>query len=208
MNNQLRKASVTTKNLCANNRTTPLRLPIRKSGFTLIEVLISAMILSTAMLGVLSMQFIGLKGTHQSVMKQQAIGVVQNAMERMAANRIAVLNGDYVFDSSTLDCTTVRPDCSTTFCDADDVALLDKLILVCGNIADGDTEDDGSRTGGIKIENSDDIVSLPSGSLSIACRNGCALGDVTVTVGWTNRAFKDEIVQDGSISLNLRVAAP
>ncbi len=89
MNNQLRKGSVTTKNLCANNRTTPLRLPIRKSGFTLIEVLISAMILSTAMLGVLSMQFIGLKGTHQSVMKQQAIGVVQNAMERMAANRIA-----------------------------------------------------------------------------------------------------------------------
>jgi len=190
-----------------NNSTAFLRPPATQSGFSLIEVLIAALILSGSMLGVLSMQFVGMKGTHQSVMKQQAIGVVQNAMERMAANRSAVLDGHYVFNSTDLDCTTVRPICSATSCSSEDIALLDKLILVCGNEA---TEgvNTGSRTGGLKIENSDDIVSLPSGSLSIACRPDCTLGDVTVTVGWTQRAFKEEEPQNGSISLNLRVAAP
>ncbi|MCF6189581.1 MAG: type IV pilus modification protein PilV [Cocleimonas sp.] len=205
----MKKQTSTNNFLSVRNSTAYLRLPTSQSGFSLIEVLISAMILSTSMLGVLSMQFVGLKGTHQSVMKQQALGVVQNAMERMAANRAAVLDGDYVLDSATLDCTTTRPDCSTTTCETEDVALLDKLILVCGNVAEGGLAGDGSRTGGLKIENDDDIVSLPSGSLNIACRNGCALGDVTVTVGWTNRAFKEETtLQNGSISLNLRVAAP
>jgi len=178
-------------------------LSTTQSGFTLIEVLIAALILSVSMLGVLSMQFIGLKGTHQSVMKQQAIGVVQNAMERMAANRSAVLDGQYVFNSADVNCATLRPACSALSCTAEQIALLDRLILVCGNEAI-----DGSRTGGLRIENADDIVSLSSGSLNIACRPDCALGDVTVTVGWTKRAFKDETVQNGSISLNLRVAAP
>jgi len=173
-----------------------------QNGFSLIEVMISAVVISTSLLGVLSMQMIGMKGTHHSYMKQQAMGVVQNAMERMAANRAAVLTGDYVVDSKTLNCAT-PPNCSTTSCSPADIALLDKITLVCGYQADS-----APRTGGVKIENATDMSALLEGSLKIDCRNACALGDVTVSVGWTERAIGDEVVEKDFLKLNLRIGAP
>ena len=173
-----------------------------QQGFSLIEVMISAFILSTSLLGVLSMQMIAMKGTHHSYMKQQAMGVVQNAMERMAANRPAVITGKYVFESDNVNCSTQMPNCSTTSCTPTEIALLDTLTLVCGYQASS-----APRTGGVKIENAADVGALLGGTLKIACRNGCALGDVTVTVGWTERAIGDEPVTQDLLKLNLRIGA-
>ncbi len=181
------------------------RNPQKQSGFSLIEVMLSAFIVSTSLLGVLSLQMFGLKGTHHSYMKQQAMSIAQNAMERMAANRPGVIDGYYELNSENYDCTVTRPDCSgTTSCDSEKVALLDTLNMVCGYQADSTSV----RTGTIKAENATDITALSTGSLSISCRPDCTLGDVTVAVGWTERALgKEDVVRD-SLSLSLRVAAP
>ena len=173
-----------------------------KKGFSLIEVMISAFVLSTSLLGVLSMQMVGMKGTHHSYMKQQAMGVVQNAMERMAANRSAVVSGNYKFDSKDISCSTPPPNCSTSNCTPADIATLDKFILVCGYQASS-----APKTGGVKIENATDVGVLLGGSLKIGCRTSCALGDVTVNVGWKERAIGNEPEKQRSLKLNLRIGA-
>ena len=179
----------------------------RQSGFSLIEIMVSALVLSLSLLGVLGMQMTGMKGTHHSFMKQQAMGVVQNLMERMSSNRDGVTAGDYVFDSNTAtpNCATAVPDCQSTDCSSSEIALVDKLNLVCGYREAGSS----LRTGGIKFIGPDDIVALVGGRLKVDCRpvGNCASGDITVRVEWDERALGDEIVQRDSLVLNWRIGA-
>lgn len=154
-------------------------------GYNLIEVMVAAMILSTAILGIAGLQMIGMKGTQQSLMKQQAMGVVQNMIERMRSNQVGVTNGFYEFTSDSVDCGQALPNC-TLGCSSAQVALVDRLNLVCGTQFGGSV-----KTGGVRVTSSDDNASLVNGSLDVVCVD-CALGDLTITVGWTEREFGEE----------------
>ncbi len=173
-----------------------------QSGFSLIEVMVAALILSTAILGVASLQMLGMKGTQQSFMKSQAIGVVHNMIERMRANQAGVAAGNYVLDSEAFDCTTALPNCSTLDCTPAQIALSDQINLVCGYKTAL-----GPRTGGVKVMSANDNVSLVNGTLSVACVN-CAVGDVSITVGWDERAFDEEDTVPDVITINTRIGAP
>lgn len=179
-----------------------------QSGYSLIEVMIAAFILSFAILGIASLQMIGLKGTQQSLMKQQAMGIVQNMIERMRANQAGVIAGNYVLDSDSLNCTTTAlPDCSAADCNPAQIALADQLNLVCGyGAAPG-------VTGGVKITNATDNAILVNGTLDVTCNGGaginCSQGDVTITVGWDEREFgKEGPSAPDSLSIDTRIAAP
>lgn len=178
-----------------DNNTLPLQIhKKRQSGFSLIEIMVAAVILSIGILGVVSLQVIGMKGTHQSYMKHQAMAIVQSLTERMRSNVTGVIDGDYVQANSTINCGTSPPTCNTTTsnCSAAEIAAVDKHNIICGYQAGA-----GERTGGLKITTASDIATLLNGTLDITCNEatstgGCANGAVTIRVGWTERDIGDE----------------
>lgn len=176
----------------------------KQAGFSLIEIIVAALILSTSILGVAGLQIIGMKGTQQSTMKTQAMGVVQNLTERMRANAKGVIAGRYSLnDSALLNCAAKAPNC-TVNCDEKNIAKKDLHNVVCGY---GNTP----KTAGVKVTKADDIGILINGTLKVACLAGdCSKGDVVITVGWSETAYGDEKVAADSDSLTLttRIAAP
>jgi len=191
------------------NNLTNTRLK-KQAGFSLLEVMISALILSTGLLGVASLQIVGMKSTQQSSMKNQAMGVVQNIAERMRANHKGVVDNNYVLVSSAaFDCTTAAPNCSTGTCTATNIATADLHNLICGY---GNTP----KTGGVNTTTGD-IGILVNGSLDIACAGApavvggapvCTDGDVRIRVQWDESALGEETVTRDSLILTTRVAAP
>ncbi len=183
----------------------------KQVGFSLLEVMISALILSTGLLGVASLQIVGMKSTQQSSMKNQAMGVVQNITERMRANHKGVVDNNYVLASgATFDCTTAAPNCATGTCTAVNIATADLHNLICGF---GNTP----RTGGVNTTAAGDIGILVNGSLDIACAGApavaggstvCTDGDVRVRVQWNESALGEETFTRDSLILTTRIAAP
>jgi len=184
-------------------------IPNKQSGFSLIEVMISAVILSVSILGLLGMQLVGMKGTQESYMKQQAMGVVYNLTERMRANKTAVIAKNYLV-SPSFSCATALPNCSTASCDQAQIAKMDLLNIICGSQIGG-----GAFTGGVKVTNSTDNAILSDGSVEITCAPvnlaagiaaDCATGDVVIKVGWQERAVDpDQFVEADSLEVQTRI---
>ncbi len=172
----------------------------KQNGFSLIEVMIAAMILSTALLGISGLQIISMKGTQQSLMKQHAMNVVHNTIERMRANPLGVIAEKYtVDDSASFSCSTSVPGCRSTNCSAEVIAKKDMLNIICGKYFD--TLSNDRFTNGVKTTNDNDKAILSNGTLTIACATAnalegikakCASSDVVITVGWIERAFDKE----------------
>ncbi len=163
----------------------------KQIGFSLIEVMVAAVILSIGLLGVAGLQIVGMKGTHQSYMKQQAMAIVQDLTERMHSNKQAVIAGDYVASNASVDCSDL-PVCNTSAsnCSVADIAKVDLHNVMCGYKAGS-----APSTGGIKSTAAGDIISLVNGRLDITCPAGdCTAGDVQFNVRWTERAIGQETV--------------
>ncbi len=185
----------------------------KQTGFSLLEVVIAALILSTGLLGVASLQIVGMKGTQQSSMKNQAMGVVQSITERMRANYQGVIENKYVLadtNTTAFNCATPAPNC-TAGCDKTDIAKADLHNLICGY---GNTP----RTGGVATAGTD-IGILVNGSLKLECAGSvavtvpptppsCAQGDMKITVEWAEGALGEETVTRDSLVLTTRIAAP
>lgn len=73
-----------------------MHININKSnGFSMIEVLISVLVLSIGLLGLAGLQTIGLKNNHHAYMRSQATLLAMEIIEDMRANRNNALAGDY-----------------------------------------------------------------------------------------------------------------
>jgi len=169
----------------------PFKLARRKqSGFSLIEIMIAALVLSVGILGTVGLQVISMKGTHQSYMKQQAMAVVQNLTERMRSNTTGLIAGNYEDNSIAFACGAL-PVCNTAAsnCSAANIAQIDLHNVICGYGSP-------SRTGGIKVTAVGDRPLLINGTLNIACKpaGNCTNGDITITVGWAERDLGKETV--------------
>lgn len=67
----------------------------RMSGFTLLEVLISLMILSIGLLGVAGLQITSLRNNHSAYLRTQASALAYDMADRMRTNSQATEDGDY-----------------------------------------------------------------------------------------------------------------
>ena len=175
------------KTALKNNNLHSIKLRSYQSGYNLIEVMIAAFLLSFAILGIAGLQMLGMKGTHQSLMKQQAMGLVQNITERIRANSAGL--SAYEFDSATYNCGSTLPDCGAFNCSARQIATVDINNLVCGYGA-------ASKTSALKASSSGDDVILVNGSLKVECMpaGNCASRDIRITVGWTERELGQETI--------------
>ncbi len=116
------------------------------SGLSLIEILITVVVLSIGLLGIAGMQAFGMRYSHDSYARSQATMLANELIERMHANPDAVSNGDYKAAVDALDCTSVNndpahpmnaaPSCtgSTTseLCTVSQLAVLDSFRIGCG----------------------------------------------------------------------------
>jgi len=64
-------------------------------GFSLIEVLVALLVTSVGLLGLASLQITGMKYNHNAYLRSEATFLAKDLVERMRANRVAALNGDY-----------------------------------------------------------------------------------------------------------------
>lgn len=64
----------------------------RRGGFSLIEVLVSILVLSFGMLGVASLLAASVSGSHQSTLRTQAIVLADDLADRMRANRTTAVS--------------------------------------------------------------------------------------------------------------------
>lgn len=83
----------------------------RQQGVTLIEVLVALAVLTIGLLGLASLQAIGLRSQHNAYLKNQAALAAQDILERMRANPAGAAG--YAIDSLA---SAVSVDCETAPC--------------------------------------------------------------------------------------------
>ncbi|MCP5132161.1 MAG: type IV pilus modification protein PilV [Gammaproteobacteria bacterium] len=89
-------------------------------GFTLMEVLVAVIVLSIGLLGLASLQAVGLRNNQSALLRSQSTVLAYEAVDRMRANRSAALNGNYNTDFSTSALTCVsNPTLSGTIAQID-----------------------------------------------------------------------------------------
>lgn len=113
-----------------------MKIKMSQSGFTLIEMLISVVVISVGILGVAAMQTLGVRYTQNSYMLSVATQQAQDMAERMRANPAEMFdvsaNGYYNSSISSAFTGTV-PDCVTANCTSDQRAQLDHSEWTAAN---------------------------------------------------------------------------
>ncbi len=104
---------------CLNR--TPLR---RQQGFNLIEVLITLIVLAVGLLGLATLQNLGLRLGHQSYERTQATLLIYDIIDRMRANPTGVIAGNYITTLTSAP-PTLGADCAATLCDPVAMATYD-----------------------------------------------------------------------------------
>jgi type IV pilus assembly protein PilV len=88
----------------------------RSRGFSMIEVLVSLVILSIALLGTAGLTAASLRNNNNSYYRSQATVLADDILDRMRANRTSARDGDYVITADPVDIkapggTMARFDC-------------------------------------------------------------------------------------------------
>jgi len=92
------------------------------TGFTLIEVLVTLLVLSIGMLGVASLQMYGTRSGHDAYLRSQAVMLAYDIADRMRANPDGVDAGDYDGVSSA---PSPYTDCLANSCSVSQLADYD-----------------------------------------------------------------------------------
>ncbi len=90
-------------------------------GTTLMEVLVSLLVLSFGLLGIAGVQSVSLRNNQAAYYRTQATMLTSEAIERMRGNKIGVANGDYdnAAGAATATCFTVAGCTSAEMADQD-----------------------------------------------------------------------------------------
>ena len=72
-----------------------MQLISTQSGFTLLEVLVAILVLAIGLLGLASLQAVGLQFNQSAQFRTQATNLAYEMADRMRSNRQAARNGDY-----------------------------------------------------------------------------------------------------------------
>ncbi len=142
---------------------------VRKTrGFTMVEVLVTIIILAIGLLGVAALQLTGMRSVNAASHRTQAALLIDDISERMRANRVAVDNNLFMaVDSAVnINCAAVpAPYCgefnnggavAATSCNSTQLAAFDISTWYCG-VSSG-----GALTGGVQ-------ALLPQPTATITC---------------------------------------
>lgn len=177
----------------------------KNTGFSLIEVMISALILSISFLGIMGLQISSLKGTQESFGKQQAMNFTNSFIERMRTNPAAVKSKDYVVDSDKFSCATAYPSCTANECTPSEISTIDKLNIICGTQLGQEISSGGIKGASSLLNGSLRIACLPSNP-AVGILKDCASGDIEITTSWRERASsKMQSPDERSMTIQTRI---
>ena len=158
---------------------------INQKGFSIIEVLISILVISIGLLGMAGLQTTGIQQSHNSYLKTQASLLAYDMADRMRSNLAGVAAGNYDSVNSVDSPISSYPNCANdgTACSAADTATNDIYHWTNPN-ADGSV-----------------AATLPSG-FGMVSNDG---GIFTITVLWDeNRTGATGTNCDGDPANNLK----
>ncbi|MGI9227617.1 MAG: type IV pilus modification protein PilV [Gammaproteobacteria bacterium] len=129
-----------------------------QQGLSLIEILVTVVILSIGLLGIAATQTVGMGYSHDSYLRSQATMMINELTERMSINLAAVDNNDFAINANYAmgGCGVApAPICEAgVVCTPVQLATYDMYRVACGFNAGG----------------SDGIVNIfPNGTLNITC---------------------------------------
>lgn len=167
----------------------------KQFGFSLMEVLVSVVVLSIGLLGLGGLQMTSLKGSNNAHFRTVASLAATDLADRMRANPIAVANAQY--DSEYVLATCKTPPAkyceATVVCTPEELANYDVFRVNCG------VSDDGFQTGGAQYD-------LPVAYMSVSCDSvTCTSGvEHTIEVRWNEAddSDSDSDVQQRSYELD------
>lgn len=159
---------------------------IRKTqqGLTMIEVLVTTIVLALGILGTSALQLTSIKGTDSAHYRTVATMIANDMAERMRSNSEGVTSGDY--ETGVIDCGE-KPegylDCSGNTCLPSQLAIFDTFELSCGFATT-------NSSSSVVVKNAGVVNSLPDGEMAISCGDtGCTAGiEHTITITWLERA--------------------
>lgn len=155
----------------------------RNRGFTLIEVLISVLVLLIGILGVAGMQILSIQTNQGAYFRSQAVYVGSEILDAMRANRQALASYAITIDSLDASGIPADPGCAV---DAGGCAPVQKAAL--------DLRQWGSHFADV-FGAPDYVPTLPGGRAQIIDNGNDAY---TVQVGWVQRAWDATDSSDGS----------
>lgn len=94
------------------NRRVSLRAPRRTAGFTMIEVLVTLIVIALGLIGVIGLQARGQQAELESYQRGQALALLQDMVDRINTNRADAHAGSYI-TSSAVGGGGALTDCST-----------------------------------------------------------------------------------------------
>jgi type IV pilus assembly protein PilV len=96
-----------------------------QGGFSMIEVLVSLLLIAVAMLGQAGMQANALKFSKGASFRMQAVLLANEVGERMESNKAGAIAGNYVIATASGTPTAAGTDCLTAACSATDLTTFD-----------------------------------------------------------------------------------
>lgn len=172
------------------------------SGFTLIEIMVTIVVMSIGFLGLAGLQATALRSNSGATLRTQAVLYANDMAERIRANPVAVTNNQFLNIDSTanINCAALPPTLCEEFfdeglnvvtpatnCISNDMAAFDINTWFCGGIRDGFNAN--TRADGVNAQ-------LPMASATISCTDSDPVGDIdpcspnsvhTITVNWRTR---------------------
>jgi type IV pilus assembly protein PilV len=133
-----------------------------QSGFSMIEVLVTLLIISLALLGTAGLQAHSMRLNQGGQFRTQAVFLAADLAERMEANKPGAMAGSYAMASSS-SANTISTACVTNACSATDLAAYD-LSQWQNAVA----------------------VTLPQSSWTVVNPGGSP-STVTITISWVDR---------------------
>ncbi len=158
----------------------------RQSGITLVEILITVLVLAIGLLGIAALQTTAMTGNYTSYQYTQAAFLAQSMVERMRANRNAYASGNSFYNLAAGSTTgpSVPSTCYNQACTPQQQALWDLGIfysqvtgIAVANVTTFVAKDSSANT----------IGTLPGGQVSVVCDNPFPIaqpGKCLVSVYW------------------------
>ena len=173
----------------------------RQQGLSLIEVLVSLVIMAIGMLGAAGLFMTGLRGATDSVYRTSAAQAATEIADRMRINPLGVAAGNYV-DNANAIATNAAPgnNCSSAACTPLQQATWDRITwarTLSNASLSGNAKDRASKIPqgvGAVCRDSTPDDGTPAG---IAC-DGLATSPIVVKVWWSERALSAKEAESGN----------
>lgn len=178
-----------------------VNLKSRASGFSLLEVLISMLILAFGVMAMGGLQLASMKSAQSATSFSTAATLARDYTEMMRSNTTvsnstatSAPNNPYLFDSGSTSTYTVTPavNCKTTVCTASNISVL--------HVADWAERVAAQLPAGRAVVCRDPAPRNADGSYRWDCGANDATA-ITIKIGWIDRRDKEERGRTSTISV-------